>query len=83
MEWIARLHDIERRAGLVNMTLHELCVEAAVPHTTVWRLRQPDADPRVKTLKRVLEPLEKLLDKKEAALRRALACRRGSPRPAA
>jgi predicted transcriptional regulator len=79
MEWTDRLNDIKKRAEAMNLTLHGLCVEAGVTPSTLWRLCQSDADPRVKTIKRVLDPLEALIAKKEARLSRLLA-RRDRPR---
>lgn len=70
---MSRIRQIEARARAANLSLHELCVEARVPQSTLWRLRQPGADPRVRTIARVLTPLEELLSRKEARLRRALA----------
>lgn len=75
------MRAIEQRAEALNLTPHELCAEAKVPHSTFWRMQQPDANPKVKTIERILGCLEAHLDKKEAALRRALA--RQASRPAA
>ncbi len=78
-----RIREIEVRAGAINLSMHQLCIEAKVSEATFWRMRGPNANPKVKTLEKVLSKLEGHLDKKETAIGRALARRRDRARPAA
>jgi transcriptional regulator with XRE-family HTH domain len=83
MQFHDRIDAIEKRASLTNLSLKEVCEGAGESYATVWRWRQPRANPTQRTLDRVLGKLEAYLDKKEAALGRALARRPGRARPAA
>lgn len=81
MQFNRRIAAIEKRAAKLNLSLPEVCVDAGVRYSTVWRWRQPGANPKHATLESVFGKLEACLSKKEADLRRALA--RQASRPAA
>jgi len=83
MQFHDRIEAIKTRASRINRSLAEICADADVSYSTIWRWQQAGANPCLQNVERILGALEDHLTKKETALRRALARRRGSPRPAA
>lgn len=83
MQFQRRIDAIEKRALTLNLSLPEICADAEVEYSTIWRWRQVNANPMQKTLERLLGALEGQLDKKEKLVRRRLNRRRERPRASA
>jgi transcriptional regulator with XRE-family HTH domain len=75
MQFQRRIDAIEKRAATLNFSLPEICSEADVEYSTIWRWRQPGANPKQRTLDRLLGKLERHLEKKEGQVRRLLGRR--------
>ena len=73
MQFLDRIKAIESRAGVVNLSLFQLCREAGVDYVRVYRWKTGENSPTVNLLERHLGALERKLTELEERMREALA----------
>lgn len=68
MEHKKRIEAILARAGRVNLPIADLASAASISKATIWRWRQDDANPRMRSMLRALDAMEARLDAEEQRL---------------
>lgn len=76
MDYISRIRDVERRARVVNLTLHRVCRRAGVPYHSVGRWLNGSVNPTVRTIDRDVIKLEQAIALLEDDLLHRLALSR-------
>lgn len=72
MQFQDRISAIEIRAGVVNLTLFQLCKEARVDYTRLYRWKTGENSPTIHVLEKHLGALEGKLCEVEERIRTAL-----------
>lgn len=68
MEYKLRIKAIRDRAARIGIPIRDLLDVAKVSASTLFRWEQDDANPRLRSMFRALEAMEKELDDREKAL---------------
>lgn len=76
MEYKSLINEIIRRAEAIRLPLEELCAGAGVNKSTFYRWRQPEANPRMRSMMRALDAMEAELGRREGEIVEAIAGRR-------